>query len=698
MEPLRPEDPSLLGDWRVMGRLGQGGGGTVFLAERGAQKAAVKVLLQEFLDDDVARQKLAIEAEILKKLIDPSIGKIIDSDLDGKVAWIATEFINGPTLEVKVEYEGPLDESAWFRLASNLFHAIDTAHNLGVVHKDIKPSNIVLGETGTKLIDFGIAHVSGRTKTMQYGDREGSTPFSAPEHFLPKSNPKMDVFSAAATLAYAGKGESVWSGKTELQLMRNINEDEPDLGGLTPRQKNFLMPLFAKNHSERSTAREALASANTFIEELIPLTEKDKKKISRPNLRYGNNSNSISKKIIASGILVLFVAGIVQYVSNSKSIETLKQIESGTILAKDAESASPTPTLTPSKLPTKTTTASPSTRNSPTNTKTPGAKLALSDLRKCINLVEENEFSRAITSCLDASKDGNIDGLYNLGLAYNGSKDLPNARIAFDKCSIRKDFRCTSELAFFVSREGKTDEAREMWSSAVAKGWGDAAVALGVSYNINKDFVTAIKWWKKAVELGNTEAEPYISDAYANDLKDYPNALIWAKQMLKDKVSGADQRIGNIYNLQGKKDEAKQYLTNCGNAGNVSCMSMLGLIYYEEKDSPKAVIWAKRAASEEFVPSYNLLTRIYMWLDFDLAQAKIWAQKSASAGDFEGIFAMGALLAVVDNDLKASCRQYLQIIVKANTMIKNNTDSKDTTDWLSKADEQYQKRDCKNIV
>jgi TPR repeat protein len=312
--------------------------------------------------------------------------------------------------------------------------------------------------------------------------------------------------------------------------------------------------------------------------------------------------------------------------------------------------------------------------------------------------VTNNQFTAAITTCLDAAKDGKSDSLYNLGLAYNRSKDLSNARAAFEKCSKMEDFRCTSELAYFISREGKTLEARKMWISAYNKGWANAAVALGVSYNLEKDFNAAISWWKKAVELGETDAEIYISDAYKDDLKDYPNALLWAKQMLKDKVPTADQRIGHIYSLQGKTEEAKQYLTTCGNAGNVSCMSILSLIYYDEKDSPKAVIWAKRAASQGFVPSYNLLTRIYMWLDYDLAQAKVWAQKSASTGDFEGMFSMGALLALVDNDVKASCLQYSQIIAKAGAMIKNNTDTSSTADWMSKATEQYQKRDCKNLL
>jgi serine/threonine protein kinase len=266
VEPLKSNDPSVLGDWRVMGRLGQGGFGTVFLAEKGAQKAAIKVIKSEFLEESDARARLVLEAEVLSKLSNPFIGKILDSDLNGELPWIATEFINGPTLDNKVKYEGPLDEIEWFNLAANLFHAIVAANELGVIHKDIKPSNIILGETGNKLIDFGIAHIEGRTKTVVFGDREGSTPFSSPEHFTPRSNPKMDVFSAAATLAFAAKGSGVWAGENDLQLMRSINDDEPDLSNLTQNQVEFLLPLFEKNPSDRPSAVQAQDSALEYIE------------------------------------------------------------------------------------------------------------------------------------------------------------------------------------------------------------------------------------------------------------------------------------------------------------------------------------------------------------------------------------------------------------------------------------------------
>ena len=159
MELPKENDPKQLGDWRIKARLGEGGFGTVFLAQKGAQKAAIKVIRREFVKEIDARKRLSIEAEILSKLSDPTIAKILESDLNGIFPWIATEFINGPTLDEKVKYEGPLEEIAWFNLAANIFHAIVSSNKLGIIHKDIKPSNIILGETGNKLIDFGIAHI-----------------------------------------------------------------------------------------------------------------------------------------------------------------------------------------------------------------------------------------------------------------------------------------------------------------------------------------------------------------------------------------------------------------------------------------------------------------------------------------------------------------------------------------------------------
>ena len=302
MEPKRPTDPDYLGEWKVTSRLGEGGFGTVFLATKGVQSAAIKVIKEEFLEDTTARARIINEARVLSSLDDVFIGKIVDAGLEDEIPWLATEYVNGPTLQEKVQLDKPLGELAWSNLASDLFHALVTSHSAGVTHKDIKPSNIILGETGTKLVDFGISHVSGMTKTATVHEFEGSHPFSAPENYTGKSVPEMDVFSAATTMAYAGTGHAVWSGENAIQIMRSINEGEPNLQGLTQLQVNFLSPLFEKNASERSTATEALARAVQAIEFLVTKDpEFELNPISKPNIK----NTFPQKRVLAVGLLFL---------------------------------------------------------------------------------------------------------------------------------------------------------------------------------------------------------------------------------------------------------------------------------------------------------------------------------------------------------------------------------------------------------
>ncbi|ASY26182.1 serine/threonine protein kinase [Candidatus Planktophila versatilis] len=299
MEPKKANDPDELGGWRVTGRLGEGAFGTVFLAQKGAQKAAIKII-RDFLEGEGV-ERFQLEIAALKKLNDPYIARIIDADLNSKVPWFATEFVNGPTLEEKVKYEGVLEELSWLNLASNLFHALRTSHTAGVVHKDVKPGNIILGETGNKLIDFGIAHVSGQTRIINIGEFEGSRPYSSPESSTGKSLPGMDVFSAAVTLAFAGQGRTIWKSNSELQLMRSINEDVPDLSGLSELQQNFLLPLLNKDASERPTSE----SAYTMSLELIA--------------SYGkkDSSKGLSEWVRKSKIKKKRRRGLLFYVGNS---------------------------------------------------------------------------------------------------------------------------------------------------------------------------------------------------------------------------------------------------------------------------------------------------------------------------------------------------------------------------------------------
>jgi serine/threonine protein kinase len=520
MEPKKANDPDELGGWRINGRLGEGGFGTVFLAEKGAQKAAIKVIRQEFVEEDDARNRLATEAEVLSKLSDPSIGKILDSDLSGELPWIATEFINGPTLDDKVRFEGPLEEIAWFNLAANIFHAIVSANELGIIHKDIKPSNIILGETGNKLIDFGIAHISGQTRTVTFGDREGSTPFSSPEHFTIRANPKMDVFSAAATLAYAAKGAGIWNGENDLQLMRSINEDSPNLEGLTENQIKFLNPLFEKNPSDRPSALDAHQSALGYIEFLLgrskkPVPLKGKSKFRK----FLGNKKALSGVALALITSVAFAATL-QNQSVTSDLKVANPVVSPTTLS------SPEPT------------------NSSSPTAISGDSQKSST--ECQRLTNELKTTEAIKVCLIAAKFGDAVAMNALG--YN----------------------------YYVTLKNES-QGIEWYKKAANAGSAVAMYNLGTLYIQKKNTIEAEKWFKQCIDSDYAFCA-FNYGSLLEKAKRISEAKVVYQKGVKLGDSGSAQNLGLIYINEQNWAKAKEVLTVGANLNYHLSMYSLAMV------------------------------------------------------------------------------------------------------------------------
>ena len=486
MEPLKENDPKQLGQWRINGRLGEGGFGTVFLAQKGAQKAAIKVIRNEFVQEDDARNRLSVEAEILSKLLDPAIGKILDSDLSETFPWIATEFINGPTLDEKVKYEGPLDEIAWFNLAANIFHAIVSANELGIIHKDIKPSNIILGETGNKLIDFGIAHIQGQTRTAIFGDLEGSTPFSSPEHFTPSANPKMDVFSAASTLAFAAKGAAIWNGDSDLQLMRSINEDSPNLEGLSENQKTFLNPLFEKNPSDRPSPLEAHESALGYIEFLLGKRKKPTPLKGRSTFKKLTHS----KKAISSIAVALIVgAGFTASLAGF----SLSPTEVRSLLVKDRIS------LTSDQQ---------------------------KQLSACEDFAGVGDHKAAIEACRELADLGEALAQYSLGISLKKPEEV---EFWVRKAADQKLPKALAYLAYLEIDKKNYSEALVLGKQAADSGSIDGVNVVGISYGYLKQYDLAVEWYKKSWELGDVLGAMNLGFHYRFDDVDKIEAAKWLK-------------------------------------------------------------------------------------------------------------------------------------------------------------------------
>ena len=688
MEPKKASDPDELGGWRINGRLGEGGFGTVYLGEKGAQKAAIKVIRPEFVEEDDARNRLATEANILSKLSDPSIGKILDSDLSGEYPWIATEFINGPTLDDKVKYEGPLDEIAWFNLAANIFHAIVASNELGIIHKDIKPSNIILGETGNKLIDFGIAHISGQTRTAIFGDREGSTPFSSPEHFTIRVNPKMDVFSTAATLAFAGKGTNIWNGENDLQLMRSINEDFPNLEGLTENQTKFLSPLFEKNPSDRPSALDAHQSALGYIEFLLGHSKKPAPLKGRSSLKRLLSS---AKTIAFASLSIIAVIAIVFTTRISPQQIPTEIATTNVTTPKVNNSAAPSPTNSKATV----------------NSSKTSTEIACQDeyLSKGSNVIEK---------CLPPAKTGDIASAYYLGRFYFDkqnymeaekwllqgakAKDLNSTRILIDTytqlsnttqrdrwtkiCAdtsygetdtspLRDIAYCKMMQGFILTRAGATKEAILYFTDAAEYGSGDAATWLGLYYRDLDQKDKAIKWLTRAAELDSTNGLNALI-SYADQIGDNALAKKW---LLVSANDGNQVNMGVLaltYYLDKDFTSAKKWAAKGASFGDILSIYVQGAVTYDEGQKVDGKALLVKAANKGNISAIRKLGSIYRLDEKNYEEAAIWYEKLAARNDFTGTDTYSALLFILGKD-KESCTYNDKVLELGNAAKKNGT-------------------------
>lgn len=255
MEPLSNHDPERIGEYRVIGRLGEGGMGVVYLASAGARHAAVKVIHPLFMRDSQARARFAREIDVLQKISSKHVAKILSHGVDEGKAWFATEFVNGPDLKNLVEHEGPLAPDEWARLASDLASALEDIHLAGVIHRDLKPSNVILSDSGAKVVDFGVSHASDATSITTSGFMSGSPAWFSPEQIEGgEVTAASDLFSLGSLLVFAATGRTPWGPLDAMTraAVFGILASKPDLSGLTSDQQQLVSALLEKEPQRRA--------------------------------------------------------------------------------------------------------------------------------------------------------------------------------------------------------------------------------------------------------------------------------------------------------------------------------------------------------------------------------------------------------------------------------------------------------------
>ncbi|MFE0703307.1 serine/threonine-protein kinase [Streptomyces sp. NPDC058872] len=269
--PLSPHDPAELGGFELLGRIGQGGMGQVYLGESpGGEPAAIKVIKPSVVDSET-RQRFAQEVEILKTIWGARIAALLDADAEADPPWLATEYIEGPDLSRHVTRHGALPPLLTASLGATLAEALATVHKQGLLHRDLKPANVLLGPNGPKVIDFGLAVFAESSASLTAPNTVVGTPSCMPPEQARGDRPltpAADVYALGAVMLFAVTGHLPYQAANINVLFHQVTDPDtaPDLSGVPDDLLPLLTAMLAHRAGDRPALGEVVQRCRTLIE------------------------------------------------------------------------------------------------------------------------------------------------------------------------------------------------------------------------------------------------------------------------------------------------------------------------------------------------------------------------------------------------------------------------------------------------
>jgi serine/threonine protein kinase len=265
---LRAGEPLQIGPYLVLGRLGAGAMGCVYLARSPSSRlVAVKTIRVDLAASDSYRERFAYEVDAARKVSGAFTASVIDADPGAELPWLATVYVPAPSLAVLIEACGPLPVPAIRWLAAGCAEALGAIHRTGLVHRDLKPGNVLVAADGPKVIDFGLAHTEALPHLTGSGDVLGTPAFMAPEQAVGERevDGAADVFSLGATLLLAATGHPPYPAKSSPEAVYRLMTSDPDLSGLPEQLTAMVTACLSRDPADRPTPEELVDGLAPYL-------------------------------------------------------------------------------------------------------------------------------------------------------------------------------------------------------------------------------------------------------------------------------------------------------------------------------------------------------------------------------------------------------------------------------------------------
>jgi serine/threonine protein kinase len=268
VQPLRRWDPERIGPYAIIGKLGAGAMGQVFLARSTTGRlVAVKTIRIELAEEPGYRARFAREVSAASRVSGVFTASVIQADAEADLPWVATAYVPAPSLSTLVRRCGPLPVPAVRWLAAGCAEALQSIHSVGLLHRDVKPSNVLVAPDGPQVIDFGVARAAERIQLTATRSAAGTPAYMAPEQARDATlaSSASDIFSLGATLVYAATGHPPYQGETVMDVLVRLATEPPDLTGVPEELTGLVSACLERVPRDRPTEAAILTELGSFV-------------------------------------------------------------------------------------------------------------------------------------------------------------------------------------------------------------------------------------------------------------------------------------------------------------------------------------------------------------------------------------------------------------------------------------------------